>query len=256
MGADHDGEPAERRERAGHALPAQPLEAGRRGGEPGQQRIGKISEHRGRHVIEFDRLEQAIDENREQHADAERYPAHARVDGWLRTESQPSRHERDADHAAKRQHGQHVAMRRGDDFDEHVGDAKDDCGGNSGRRGKDGTEGQGEEDSRERTGPMAYVPATRAATRCGENYARFCSGAGNAAAGERRSMAFLTKRAARPNGARSSPLMVCAYGRSGSTPNSSFSGSAAGTYKVPNIQSHKARQLPRFLLKWAGLREW
>ena len=165
MRADHDREAAEGGERASHALPAQSLQTGGGGGKPGQQRISEIGENGGRHVIQLDRLEQAIDQNREQHADAERYPAPARINRRLRTEPQPSRHEHDADHAAKRQHGQDVDAGGDYDFHQHVGDAKDDGRGNSGCQGKNGTEGQGEEDSRGRGGPLAYVQAARAATR-------------------------------------------------------------------------------------------
>ena len=65
----------------------------------------------------------------------------------------------------------------------------------------------------------------------------------------------LEQQAARPNGAISSPLMVCAYCDPARRRIRASRGSAAGMYKVPNIQSHSARQLPRFLLKCAGSRE-
>ena len=109
MRADHDRQPAKRHDRADGALPAQSLKAGCRSNQPGQQWISEIGEDRGRHVDRFDRLEQTEDEPREQHADAERYPAHACVGARLRAEAKPCRHERETDHAAKRQHGEHVA---------------------------------------------------------------------------------------------------------------------------------------------------
>jgi hypothetical protein len=65
MRADHDRQPAKRRDRAGGVLPAQSLEAGCRGDQPGQQRIGEISQDRGGHVDRLDRLEQTKDESRE-----------------------------------------------------------------------------------------------------------------------------------------------------------------------------------------------
>ena len=51
--------------------------------------------------------------------------------------------ERETDHAAKRQHGEHVAAGRDDDLGEHVGDTERDRRGKPGRSGKDEAKSQG-----------------------------------------------------------------------------------------------------------------
>src|SRR5262249_20583640 len=115
-------------------------------------------------------------------------------------------------------------MRCGDDLDQYVGYAEHGSRGNSRCGSEDEAKGQRSGEPGGRMKLSAYVARLRTATVTVKDQACF-SGAGSG----RRSISGLNTSAARTKGANSSPRMVCAFGRSGSTPNSSFSGFAAGT---------------------------
>src|SRR6202035_36825 len=79
-------------------------------------------------------------------------------------EPKPYSHEGKPDHAAERQHGQHVAMRCGDDLHEHVGRAEHGSRGDSRCGSKDEAKGQGDGEPGKRKEPSAYVAPVPAAT--------------------------------------------------------------------------------------------
>ena len=180
-----------------------------------------------------------------------------------------NRHKAEADHAAERQHGEHVAMRRDDDFGEHVGDAERDRRGEPGCGGKEGTESQaaGTRWWDRADGIRGDAGAATASRASREQTYRKTVPAFRSCSGVRRSGAAPEPRAAASNEPlqqhrrapeRSDQLAPdrCAHAHDPARRRIRAPPAAAeGICKVPNIQSHSARQLPRFLLKCAGLRE-
>jgi hypothetical protein len=145
MRADHQRQPGEGGERRGEAGDAEPLDAERSGGEPGEQRIGEISEDRERNLHHLDCLEQEEDVAGEEDANEQREiarrrgqrhrPGAADPGAELGVEREPQHQERQADQAAEQRHGEHVGVRMQRHLGGDVGEAERDGGDEDGRDG-------------------------------------------------------------------------------------------------------------------------
>jgi hypothetical protein len=125
IGPDDQAEAQKGDDGGGGAAPAQPVDAGQRAEQPGQQRIDEIGEDRDRHRNQLDRLEHAEQVDGEQHAEAERNPFQARRQlGTRGAQPQPDEDEAEADHAAEGEQRQHVAAGLEHVFAGHVRDTE------------------------------------------------------------------------------------------------------------------------------------